>query len=47
VKQVAMAALAHRLTLSPELWLQRTDPAEIVASIVSSVPAPVAGEIEP
>jgi MoxR-like ATPase len=47
VKQVAVPALAHRLTLSPELWVQRTDPGEIVASIVSSVPAPVADEIEP
>jgi MoxR-like ATPase len=47
VKQIAVPALGHRLTLSPELWVQRTDPAEIVASIVSSVPAPVADEIEP
>jgi MoxR-like ATPase len=47
VKQVAVPALAHRLTLSPELWVQRADPAEIVASLVSSVPAPVADEIEP
>jgi MoxR-like ATPase len=47
VKQVAVPALAHRLTLSPELWVQRADPTEIVASIVSSVPAPVADEIEP
>ena len=47
VKQVAVPALAHRLTLSPELWVQRTDPAEIVASIVSSVPAPVDDDIEP
>jgi MoxR-like ATPase len=47
VKQIAVPALAHRLTLSPELWVERTDPAEIVASIVSSVPAPVADEIEP
>ena len=47
VKHVAVLALAHRLTLSPELWVQRADPAEIVASIVSSVPAPVADEIEP
>jgi MoxR-like ATPase len=46
VKHVAVPALAHRLTLSPELWVQQTDPAEIVASIVSSVPAPVADEIE-
>ena len=47
VKQVAVPALAHRLTLSPELWVQRTDPAEIVASIVSSVPVPVVDEIAP
>ena len=47
VKQIAVPALGHRLTLSPELWVQRTEPAEIVASIVSSVPAPVADEIEP
>ena len=47
VKQVAVPALAHRLTLSPELWVQRTDPAEIVGSIVSSVPVPVADDIEP
>jgi MoxR-like ATPase len=46
VKQIAVPALAHRLTLSPELWVQRTDPAEIVGSIVSSVPVPVADEIE-
>jgi len=47
VKQIAVPALAHRLTLSPELWVQRTDPAEIVGSIVSSVPVPVADDIEP
>jgi hypothetical protein len=35
------------LTLSPELWVQRTDPAEIVRSIVTSVPAPVADDIDP
>jgi MoxR-like ATPase len=44
VKHVAVPALAHRLTLSPELWVERTDPAEIVRSIVASVPAPVSDE---
>jgi MoxR-like ATPase len=44
VKHVAVPALAHRLMLSPELWVQRTDPAEIVRSIVASVPAPVSDE---
>ena len=47
VKQVAVPALGHRLTLSPELWVQRTEPAEIVRSIVADVAAPVADEIEP
>ena len=44
VKHVAIPALAHRLSLSPELWVQRTDPAEIVRSIVASVPAPGSDE---
>jgi MoxR-like ATPase len=47
VKHVAVPALAHRLTLSPELWVQRTDPAEIVRSVIASVPAPVGDEIAP
>jgi MoxR-like ATPase len=47
VKHVVVPALAHRLTLSPELWVQRTDPAEIVRSIVASVPAPVTDDIDP
>ena len=47
VKQVAVPAIAHRLTLSPELWVQRTEPGELVASIVATVAAPVAEEIEP
>ncbi len=47
VKHVVVPALAHRLTISPELWVQRTDPVEIVRSIVASVPAPVAEDIEP
>jgi MoxR-like ATPase len=44
VKHVSVPALAHRLTLSPELWVQRADPAEIVESLVASVPAPVFDE---
>jgi MoxR-like ATPase len=44
VKHVVVPALAHRLRLSPELWVQRTEPAEIVRSIVASVPAPVSDE---
>src|SRR5262249_24085382 len=47
VKHGAVPALAHRWGLRPELWVQRTDPAEIVRPIVASVPAPVSDEIEP
>jgi MoxR-like ATPase len=47
VKRVAAPALAHRLTVSPELWVQRVDPEEIVESVVASVPAPVADEQAP
>ena len=47
VKRVAAPALAHRLTVSPELWVQRVDPEEIVESIVASVPAPVADDQAP
>jgi MoxR-like ATPase len=46
VKRVAVPALAHRLTVSPELWVQRVDPAEIVASVVASVAAPVIDETD-
>jgi MoxR-like ATPase len=47
VKRVAAPALAHRLTVSPELWVQRVDPEEIVKSVVASVPVPVADEQAP
>jgi MoxR-like ATPase len=47
VKRVAAPALAHRLTLSPELWVQRVDPEELVGAVVASVPAPVADEPSP
>jgi MoxR-like ATPase len=47
VKHVAAPALAHRLTVSPELWVQRVDPSEIVASVLASVPVPVGDEHRP
>jgi MoxR-like ATPase len=40
VKRVALAALAHRVTLRPEMWLRRVDATQIVASVLSAVPAP-------
>jgi MoxR-like ATPase len=41
IKVVSVPALAHRLTLAPELWVQRIDPAEAVRAAVASVPVPV------
>jgi len=44
VKAVSVPALAHRLTLAPELWVQRMDPAEAVNAAVAAVPVPVLDE---
>jgi len=40
VKNFAVAALAHRLILSPELWSKRVTELDIVQSIVSLTPVP-------
>jgi MoxR-like ATPase len=45
VKYVAVPALAHRITLRPEMWLRRIDPATIVAEIVERTPAPASGAV--
>ena len=42
VKAVALPALAHRLTLRPELWVQRVRAEDIVAELLASVPTPAA-----
>ncbi len=42
VKAVAVAALAHRLVLRPELWVSRTTPAQVVESLLHQIPAPAA-----
>jgi MoxR-like ATPase len=46
VKAVAGPALAHRLSLRPELWVQRVRPEEIVEEILAAVPTPAAEEAE-
>ena len=43
VKAVAVAALAHRLVLRPELWVSSTTPRHVVEGVLREVPAP-AGE---
>jgi len=40
VKSVAVPALAHRLTLRPELWVQRVSPEDVVKEVLESVPTP-------
>jgi MoxR-like ATPase len=42
VKAIAGPALGHRLTLKPELWVQRLRPEAIMAEILDTVPTPVA-----
>ena len=45
VKAVAVPALAHRLTLSPELWLQQLRGDEVVAECLEQVPTPAAEDL--
>jgi MoxR-like ATPase len=45
VKAVARAALAHRLTLKPELWMTNATPAAVVADVLTAVPTPAAREM--
>ncbi|GAA0730160.1 MoxR family ATPase [Dactylosporangium roseum] len=43
VKAVAVPALAHRITLRPEMWLKRIDPRSVVAEVLAQTPAPASG----
>jgi MoxR-like ATPase len=43
VKDVAVPALAHRITLRPEMWLRKVDPSFVVEEVLSAVPAPASG----
>jgi MoxR-like ATPase len=47
VKSVAVSALAHRLVLKPELWIQRVSPEDIVRELLETVPTPPAEDIVP
>ncbi|MFJ5611367.1 AAA family ATPase [Streptomyces sp. NPDC093221] len=40
VKWVAVPALAHRVTLRPELWVRQINADDVIREIVQSVPAP-------
>jgi MoxR-like ATPase len=40
IKQVAVPALAHRVTLRPELWVRQVSADEVVAKLLAAVPTP-------
>ena len=45
VKGVAQPALGHRITLRPEMWLRRVDPATVVTDVLTRTPAPASGAL--
>ena len=45
VKAVAVPALAHRLMLKPELWVQRRSAEDVVADVLEAVPTPRAEDV--
>jgi MoxR-like ATPase len=45
VKAVAVPALAHRLTLRPELWVQRVSAEDVVRERLATVPTPAAEDL--
>jgi len=45
VKAIAVPALAHRLTLRPELWVQRIRGEDVVAEALELVPTPPAEDV--
>jgi MoxR-like ATPase len=46
VKGVAVPALAHRLVLRPELWVQRVSGEDVVREVLDTVPTPRAEDVE-
>ena len=40
IKQVAVPALAHRVTLRPELWVRQVSSDEVVTKLLAAVPTP-------
>jgi MoxR-like ATPase len=47
VKAITVPALAHRLVLRPELWVQRITPEDVVREVLESVPTPRAEDVRP
>jgi MoxR-like ATPase len=40
IKQIAVPALAHRITLRPELWVRQVSADDIVSRLLAGVPTP-------
>ncbi|MBB3037398.1 AAA family ATPase [Hoyosella altamirensis] len=40
VKELAVATIAHRITLRPEMWVRRVSGAQIVSELLNRLPAP-------
>ena len=47
VKAITVPALAHRLVLRPELWVQRISAEDVVREVLESVPTPPAEDVRP
>ena len=47
VKAIAVPALAHRLLLKPELWVQRRSGEDVVRETLEAVPTPAAEDVAP
>jgi MoxR-like ATPase len=45
VKAIAPPALAHRLALKPELWVQRVRAEDVVTDLLATVPTPAAEDV--
>jgi len=43
VKAVAIPALAHRITLKPEMWLRQAQPSTVVSEVLAATPTPATG----
>jgi MoxR-like ATPase len=47
VKAIGVPALAHRLVLRPELWVQRVSAEDLVRDVLASVPTPRPEDVRP
>ena len=45
VKAVAVPALAHRISLLPEMWLKRIDTRAVVGEVLAQTPTPASGAL--